>query len=186
VEGNCVQWIGGADVFGTCPGITEADSGGLGGAGTKLLGADLGATQAGDVGVVLNLSETGQDLTVTLTAMTLIFYNAAGAQVGQFFLDPSLVGSTYTSGEGTGLGGSGFVFHLDAAQAAAANLLNATRVGGGFMVTGFNDGQETMYVFNIPTGGTPVPEPASLLLFGTGLAGVGRMLRRRMKNQRAA
>jgi hypothetical protein len=54
------------------------------------------------------------------------------------------------------------------------------KISGGFQfATGTtNDGNETLYVFPV-AGSTPVPEPASLTLFGLALTSGGWLARRR-------
>ena len=67
-------------------------------------------------------------------------------------------------------------------------MLIDNRLMGGFTVTGealiavtsgIGQGSDPMYQFKV--GNSPIPEPATLLLLGAGLAGVG-LLRKRFKN----
>ncbi len=180
-ESGCVYYSGGVDVFGgNCPGagyIAGGDEIANGPGGTVLL-SDMGlsSNQGGSVGVVFNVSETGGDKAVDLEALALWFYDAGGNLVYTATLDAADIG-TYGKDTGTGLGGSGQVFILDATQAAAVNALSVYRVGGGFNATNTNDGNETLYAFSVP--GATTPEPTALSLFGLALFGAAHRLRRR-------
>jgi hypothetical protein len=189
-ESSCVSRTGGSDFFGGPTGC-DANFGvesGFGGdepangpGGTVLLSTlGLSSNQAGNVGVVLDISET--DLALNIDNLALVYYNATGAIVYRAYLAASFRGDEFSQSTGTGLGGSGQVFTLDDAQAAAVNVLSVARIGGGFIVHNTNVGNETMYLFNVEGPNVtpvPVPEPATLVLLGTGLLGAAARFRRR-------
>ena len=90
----------------------------------------------------------------------------------------------------TGTGSSGFLFRLDAAQQTTVLPLFTSladtnnRVGAGMAVSDAQGGPETLFVVNTDDL-TAIPEPASLLLTGTGLLGLaGLVLRRRRSSNR--
>lgn len=154
---------------------------------TYLLSNLPNLTSAGDIAAVVNISETGQDLSVTLTDLYLSLYSTTGVLLADFqYVGPDL---TLTQGSGTGLGGSGFVFVLDSAQRAeaiaACPVLTACVLGGGvqFGAGTTNDGNDTLFVTSVPGGDTGgdngVPEPATIALLGAAFVGMAAISRRR-------
>jgi hypothetical protein len=124
---------------------------------------------------VVNLNETGQDLSVVLTDLYLTFCNGAACHNAQY-LGPDI---TLTSGEGTGLGQSGFTFALNPAEYAIVSALgpNLTISGGvQFLAGSQGAGPETLHV--IQTAPPTVPEPTSLLLLGAGLTALATFRKR--------
>jgi hypothetical protein len=141
--------------------------------------ADLGVSLASQVGLVFNLAEPGQDsLSLADGDLYLSFFNGVG-YFDAFYSGPTLD----LSEQGTGKAGFGFI--LNAAQAALADAHCASagldcRVGAGFEVTSFGGGNETLTAVEVQ----PIPEPATILLLGSGMVGLGAWSRKRLLRRR--
>ena len=168
---------------------------------TFLLSNVSGLSSAGNVALVVNISETGQDVSVTLTDLYFALYSTSGTLLDTFsYAGPDLV---LTQGTGTGIGGSGFVFVLDSPQMAIANadcatLANCVLTGGVQFANGTtNDGSDTLHVISVtgPVICDPnvqecnpqsIPEPGVLPLAGFAMILLALVLsRRRGERQRS-
>jgi hypothetical protein len=166
-----------------CPGGTTNAAGDvIGGTfgGNELTGAsqtltrtvsELGIDTAANLRVVFNVAEPGSAPSINLTDLVLNIYSSTGVLEFTSGLFTPLV----ITGFETGIGNSGFVFALDAAQAALAQaILSPTdRLGLHASATDATGGPETFFIARTLSPASAVPEPASLLLLGSGLMGLG-------------
>lgn len=146
---------------------------------TPLL-SSLGVTNANQIVIIFNPDQTGPDHPITLEDLTItIWDNSTGNMVwqsGDLSDDAEFFAST-----DSGIGKSGIAYDLDATQVASLNAVlspSTQRIGLSAHVSGANGGPDAFFV---ATQGAAVPEPAALLLFGSGLLGLGGIVRRRLK-----
>lgn len=189
VESGCVGRGAGVDVVGpaACPPLSGIAGGdeqtGESQTQTRSL-SELGLTNAANLRIVFNASEESGD-SITLNELRLRIFSDAGAVL---FDSGPFTDVTFPI-TFSGLGNAGFVFVLDAAQAAAAQPFFAdgtNRVGLAAALSNTSGGQETFFVADVAS----VPGPGMAIiptlswwgvaLLSIGLAALGLFLVRRM------
>ncbi len=174
-EAGSVAFNGGADIL---TGHTQAQN------ATFSLG-QLGSRSASDLRIVFNAVEPGPQSSVTLANLVLTIYSPTGALL---FSSGAFTPITFPAPVGNGIGNSGFLFGLDAAQAAQVQLLAYSgpfannRIGLLASVSDAQGGIETFFVGTTGNGvdsALPVSEPATLALLGLAFGGAALGGRRR-------
>jgi PEP-CTERM motif len=152
---------------------------------TKTLNfSEAGITEAGQIRIFMDIEDPDNDL--ILHELVLTAYDSkTGAVVfqGTFKPDPSS-GQPFAELAG-GQGHGDYAFGLTADQAAAlqAAYLNDPNLRLGLFARTTDD-TGSFTNFKLGQGPAPIPEPATMFLLGTGLAGVAAKMRKRRKAAR--
>jgi PEP-CTERM motif len=134
-------------------------------------------SDAAKIGLVFNADQPAGSM-ITLNNLTLALFNSNGS-IG-FTSGPFTPVTLNTTQQG--IGNSGFLFGLDTTQAALAQ----SAINGGYDLLGLSStntpafgGPETFFLTGVPATVPPVPEPGTLVLFGSGLLGLGGVAKRK-------
>ena len=143
---------------------------------------EAGIIQASQIAIVFNANEPNGN-SVTVTGLQMSIFNG-NTDIFDAHLATSIdFGATFT-----GIGKEGFVFRLDTPEALALQtILNGLtpeaiaqlRIGLSASSSNATGGPETFNVGAITGEVAAVPEPATLLLIGTGMVGLGVWRKRR-------
>jgi hypothetical protein len=138
--------------------------------------AQAGVTNAGQIRIFMDTEDPDNDLTLNQLVLTAYGSN------GQILFQGSLTAPIHFSNELNGQGHGDRVFTLDARQAAllqaAYNSDPNLRLG---LFASTSDDTGSFTNFKIGQGPAAVPEPTTMLLFGTGLAGLAARARKRRR-----
>lgn len=148
--------------------------------------AQLDITDASAIRIILNAVEPGETDTnsITLSNLVLNIYSDAGL----LLWDSGPFTSIAFPESETGVGKAGFVFMLDALQAAEAQgfITGTNHLGLFAEIANASGGPDTFFVLDgePDDGGPPtdIPEPGSLALLGLGILAAG-VLRRKTKHK---
>jgi len=155
---------------------------------------DLGVTN-GNLCVNMNIndpnkggSNAGPVGPIVLNTLVLTAYDQSGTAVFSAHLADALVLREATlNGNGTGKSDFSFALNSDAAAAlAAAIAANPNlRLGLAASVSDASGGHESFFFCSGCDSPREVPEPATMVLLGTGLAGFAGAIRKRRKSAKA-